>query len=128
MIKMDLSPRRKTATPLRTTGISRPVGTLHQGRQEDARIPGFDWLPHFPPGGRPDLFDGYAAPGDLYDGDALGVVRAHGVQRRRAFGHKDMEFAKFELLSHHVDPPFEVAVSGRRCPDSDSFKSLGWSV
>jgi hypothetical protein len=43
------------------------------------------------------------------------------------FGHKDVEFRKFESLPTRTDATLEVAVSGRDVP-SDELASAGWRI
>jgi hypothetical protein len=103
-----------------TTGRNLPAGW--------SSVPeaGVDWLPIFHPVVT-DLFEHSSAPGTAY----TTIMNWQSYERMEfdgvVYGHKDMQFPKFEQLPQLVDPPVEVAVSGAGVP-TQRLEEIGWSV
>ncbi|MGH2755972.1 MAG: hypothetical protein ACRDLB_16280, partial [Actinomycetota bacterium] len=101
-----------------TTG--RTIGT---GRST-APTAGREWIPIFHPV-VPALFEVGEPTGDRYttimNWQSYGRLEHEGT----VFGHKDLEFVKFEGLPQLVEATLEIAVSGMDIP-ADRLESQGW--
>ena len=124
-IRMKLDPSRARLADQYTHHFSNGL-LLHTDRQRTPDT-GHKWLP-FPNPVCPDLFKDVQPPPSDAAWTTIMNWQAHQPleYQGKAYGQKDVSFAKFEKLPSIASCPVEVSVSGNA--PRESLSSLGWRI